>query len=192
MTEEDILVAICGGGSAAQKGVRALYERTAKPMLRFFVHCGGISAEDAEDVYQETAVKIVGSAASYSGDGTAKAWMWQIARNSLTDHLRKRGRVAEHLVIFDDDDWRILEDTVAAPESGSPRSAEECVTAGVAAFAQEMPDRAFVLTLYMDGMSMDEIGEQIGRTAGATQEYLSQTRQKLKPFVAHCLELLGD
>ena len=42
----------------------------------------------------------------------------------------------------------------------------------------------------MDGFSIEEIGLQIGRTVAATKEFLSQCRKKLKPYVAHCQDLL--
>jgi DNA-directed RNA polymerase specialized sigma24 family protein len=53
-----------------------------------------------------------------------------------------------------------------------------------------MPERAQVLMLVMDGISLEDIGERIGRTAAATKTYLFECRKKLKPFVAHCAELL--
>ena len=67
---------------------------------------------------------------------------------------------------------------------------DECVSAGIDDFGKQMPDRAYVLTLQMDGISIADIGEQIGRSTAATKEYLSQCRKKLEPFVAHCVDLL--
>jgi RNA polymerase sigma-70 factor (ECF subfamily) len=55
-----------------------------------------------------------------------------------------------------------------------------------------MPERALALNLYLEGTSMDEIAMQIGRSAAATKEYLSQCRKKIKPYIAHCTEQLTD
>ena len=41
-----------------------------------------------------------------------------------------------------------------------------------------------------DREKMREIGDRVGRTYGATREYLSQCRRRLAPFIAHCLPLL--
>ena len=88
MTEEEIITLIRAGGKALDAGVKALYQSMAQPMLSFFVH-QGVSGEDAKDVLQETLVKIVRNSESFGGSGTAKAWMWQVARNCLIDHKRK-------------------------------------------------------------------------------------------------------
>ena len=42
----------------------------------------------------------------------------------------------------------------------------------------------------MEGASVQDIADRIGRTAAATKEYLSQSRKKLQPFIAHCADLL--
>ena len=190
MTEDEILKLICSGGRAAEAGVKALYQETAPAMLRFFV-CRGVSADEAKDILQESFVKIVRGAPSYSGQGEAKAWIWQVARKCLTDHLRKQMRLATHETIFNDEAWSRLEEITADPAPSSTRSSvDECVAAGIDAFGKRMPDRAYALTLQMEGTSIEDIARRIGRTVGATKEYLSQCRKKLLPFVAHCMELL--
>lgn len=79
--------------------------------------------------------------------------------------------------------------------SGSPLagdSIDECVSEGLARFRKTAPDRAHALELQMDGSSIEEIAAVIGRTPGAAKEYLSQSRKKLGPFIAHCVGLLRD
>jgi RNA polymerase sigma factor (sigma-70 family) len=192
MTEEDIIKLIRAGGKAMDAGVKALYQTAAQPMLGFFVY-KGISADESKDVLQETFIKIVRSAATYSGDGAARAWIWQIARNCLTDYLRKKGSVANNETAVNDDHWETLEQTTADPNAASclpSGSVDECVSAGLDAFNRREPERALVLMLQMDGLSIEEIGLRIGRTMAATKEYLSQCKKKVQPFIAHCTELL--
>ena len=176
MTEEDIIKLIRAGGKAMDAGVKALYQGAAQPMLRFFVF-KGVSGDDAKDILQETFVKIVRSSASFSGDGAAKAWIWQIARNCLTDYQRKQGSLANHETAVNDEQWQSLEETTAdqnASSCGTVDSVDDCVSAGFDKFNRVEPERAMVLMLQMDGLSIDEIGLRIGRTMAATKEYLSQ------------------
>ena len=190
MTEDQIIKLIRAGGRAAEAGIKALYQTTSQPMLRFFVS-RGVSGDEAEDILQESIVKIVRGAGGYSGQGTAKAWIWQVARNCLTDYLRKQMRLAEHEAVFDDEAWNRLEEVTASPTPTTTEpSVDDCVAAGLAAFAKRVPDRVYVLTLQMEGNSIEEIASRIGRTVGATKEYLSQCRKKLQPFLEHCVELL--
>lgn len=194
MTEDDIIKLICAGGKAMDAGIKALYQSTAQPMLRFFVY-KGVSGDDAKDVLQETFVKIVRNVSSFSGDGAAKAWIWQIARNCLTDHQRKQGSLVNHETAVSDDHWQRLEETISDPNDatcGSAGSVDECVSIGLAKFNRSEPERAMVLMLQMDGFSIDEIGLRIGRTMAATKEYLSQCRKRIQPFISHCTDLLAN
>jgi RNA polymerase sigma factor (sigma-70 family) len=155
VTEEEIIKHIGTGGKAMDAGVKALYQTAAQPMLRFFV-CKGLSGDDAKDVLQDTIVKIVRSVNSFKGDGAAKAWLWQVARNCLIDHQRKQGSLANHEVAVNDERWQTLEDTT--PDENAQTcvmtgSVDECVTIGVDKLNQTEPERAYVLMLHMDGLS---------------------------------------
>jgi len=193
MTEEEIISLICAGGKAMDAGVKALYQSTAQPMLRYFVY-QGMAGDDAKDVLQETLVKIVRSASGFSGGGSAKSWMWQVARNCLIDQQRKLGSLSKHEVAINDEQWTHLEETTAAPSNAfdSAQSIDECVATGLNNFSDIEPERAYVLTLQMEGQTIEEIGQRIGRTIGATKEYLSQCKKKIQPFISHCTELLNN
>ena len=193
MTEEDILRGICAGGRAREAAVVALYRGHAQALLRFFVH-QGLGSDDARDLLQDTVVKIVRGAAGYDGKGAARAWIWQVARYALLDFLEKRGRLAARETSLSDEQWSELADTM--PAASNPQAAQgaqdvdDCVAAGLEAFAHEMPERAHALTLQMNGLSVAEIAERLGRSPGAAKEFLSQCRKKIQPFIAHCTALL--
>ena len=82
MFEEEIVREICKGGQARDSALRALYDSCAQHMLRFFVYHGA-STDEAQDILQETFLKVVRKADTYLGDGAARSWIWQIARNCL-------------------------------------------------------------------------------------------------------------
>ena len=191
MTEEEILRAICAGGRPREAAVVALYRGHAQPLLRFFVH-QGLAPDDARDLLQDTVVKIVRGAASFDGMGAARAWIWQVARHALLDFVEKRSRLASREAGLTDEQWSALAETTPshpATDDG-PQGVDDCVAAGLEAFAREMPERAHALTLQMKGLSVAEIAEQLGRSPGAAKEFLSQCRKKIQPFIAHCMALL--
>ena len=174
-------------------GVKALYQNTAPAMLRFFVS-QGVSGDEAKDVLQETIVKVVRSVASFSGVGAARSWIWQVARNCLIDHQRKVGALANHETAVNDEQWERLENSTEDTNGANCTtggSVDECMAAGLEIFSNQEPQRALVLMLQMDGLSIEEIGHQIGRTVAATKEYLSQCKKKIQPFIAHCTDLLA-
>lgn len=192
MTEDDIIKLIRAGGKAMDAGVKALYQSTAQHLLRFFVYRGA-SGDEAKDILQETMVKIVKGAATYSGEGAAKAWVWQIARNCLADYQRKKFTLLGHEEAVNEAEWAVMENTTADPNAHAEacgQTVDECVDGGLKIFRANEPDRAHVLMLQMDGVSIEDIGFQIGRTVAATKEYLSQCRKKIQPYLAHCAGLL--
>ncbi len=69
-----------------------LFDRHNRPLFRFFLHLCG-SAPVAEDLVQEVFFRILKFRGTYREDvreGRFTAWMYQIARNVHTDHLRKK------------------------------------------------------------------------------------------------------
>jgi RNA polymerase sigma factor (sigma-70 family) len=189
--EDGILRDIAQGGACADLALRQLYDLFGQSMLRFFVHQGA-SADESQDILQDTLIKVYKSAGQYAGQGTAKAWIWQVARNTLQDAFRKSQRIRADEISVKPEQWGHFEETVAAPVCGSPQSVDQCVADGLEQFAMEMPDRAVALNLYLEGASMEDISVQIGRSVSATKEYLSQCRKKIKPYIAHCTENLAD
>jgi DNA-directed RNA polymerase specialized sigma24 family protein len=137
MSEEDLIRDIARGGRAGDLALRSLYDGSGRHMLRFFVY-SGVSGDEAKDILQETLVKLVRYAGTYNGDGAARAWMWQIARNCLADHQRRAGRLAEHVVAVDDEQWEYIADTRASPaDCGPGETADECVAKGLARIFHE-------------------------------------------------------
>jgi len=190
--EDTILIEIAQGGVRGDRALRRLYDTYGQHLLRFFVYQGA-SATEAEDVLQDTLIKVYKNAAQYVGEGSEKSWIWQVARNTLLDAFRKSQRIKTEEVLVNSEQWSHFEETVASPRACVPnQGVDDCVAHGLEDFAQEMPERALALNLYLEGTSMDEIAMQIGRSAAATKEYLSQCRKKIKPYIAHCTEQLTD
>jgi RNA polymerase sigma-70 factor (ECF subfamily) len=189
--EDEILRDIAQGGARADLALRRLYDVVGQSMLRFFVHQGA-SADESQDILQDTLIKVYKSAGQYEGQGTAKAWIWQVARNTLLDAFRKSQRIRADEISVKPEQWDYFEESVAAPVCQADQSVDQCVADGLERFALEMPDRAVALNLYLEGASMEDISVQIGRSVAATKEYLSQCRKKIKPFIAHCTDNLAD
>ena len=52
-----------------------------------------VSHDDAEDVMQETAVKILTSIDGYRGESSLLTWLYRIATNEALQHLRRECHV---------------------------------------------------------------------------------------------------
>ena len=199
MQEEDMIRAIQSDGRMQDEGLKALYLKSAE-FRRYFVR-NGLNLDAAEDLVQETIVKIFKAANQYSGgagftDTSANAWMWAIARNSLLDVQRKH---KPSMVSVDDDSLGEAsqielqaELAIKNPHGKLIETSQDCVTRGLDTFASEHPDRARALEMQMDGEDINSIARRIGRTAAAAKEYLSQCKKKLAPYIQPCLGLLSN
>lgn len=236
MTEEEIIQSMRDGGMRLDEGLKAFYKGFCGQMMRFFVHQGALSS-DAEDLFQETVIKTINGAATFSGvPGSGKPWLWAVARNVLNDHMRRQLRgtqiaaaesstdsrevaansasthfdgsikVTEYpamptpkptyrrqpIVEYTDSD---LHESVADPANNDlPRkylTVDDCVDQGIQIFAKDHPQRAYVLQLRMENLSIEEIAVRIGRDPIPTKSYLYECRGKLKPYVEECWEMVA-
>jgi RNA polymerase sigma factor (sigma-70 family) len=191
MEEAEILIAqIRSNGRAREQGVRTLYKLYGRPLRNFFF-TQGLNQDEAEDALQDTVVKIVQGSGGFSGSGQANAWIWQIARNCLTDAQRRVFSREGKEVTVSDVTWRTLENQSAHVSLADPPGAlDDCVQSGLGRFRQEEPERAWAIELQVEGCGIEQIAATIGRSTAATKEYLSQCRKKMKPFLENCAELL--
>jgi RNA polymerase sigma factor (sigma-70 family) len=188
MQFDDILMLLQSKEDSSRKeGFDKLDKALSDHMINFFVFHGQVNHWEAEDIYHETVVKIIKGIDSLRDNKKFKPWCWQIARNTLMDHFRKLSKYDQALnetSIMD----KIFEKGVEHPKKET-ETREECVSKGIQEFGKIMPDRAYVIQLMMEKVSMKTISERIGRPVGATKQYVSQSRKKVASFIKHCLEI---
>jgi RNA polymerase sigma-70 factor (ECF subfamily) len=85
MDDAALIDAYLQGDSAA---FHALMTRHRGPLMGFLTARVGT---EAEDLYQETWSRVANNAPGYTEKGTFRAWLFQIARNQVIDHHRRRG-----------------------------------------------------------------------------------------------------
>jgi len=185
--DQDALNKIRQGGQLRVEGVSQLYHGYSRRFLAYFVK-HRVSREHAEDLVQDVFVSVVRHAQDFRGETRIDAWMWAIVRNSLIDFFR-RARPEDP---FDEDDLI----AVAEAQPGSQRDAgaglEDCVRRAYAAFTEAHRDRAEVLQrVAFEDWSIADVAAMLKRTPGATREYLSQCRKKLRAFLEPCRDYLA-
>lgn len=169
-------------GKPRQAAVSQLYARYGSEFKRYFRR-HGLGDAQAEDLLQETFIKVLRSINDWQASGTLEAWLWTIARNTMLSQLRS----ARHDVSLDADDT--TDEPLHARLAGadSDPADTDCVKRGLAAFGTQFAEYAHVLErVVVDDWGYDELAQFRGCSAGAAREYLSQCRKRLWQFVAHC------
>lgn len=170
------------GGKTGEAAALRLYTLYWPKFLAFFKR-HGVNAAEAEDLAQDTFLKITTNVAQYRGESLASAWLWAIARNLQTDYFR--GNKRQPLMVALDDDAALNK-----PGDESDPAVRDCLRRAFTSFAAHHPDRAeLVIRGVMDGWDVSALSSFLGRTAGATREYISQCRKKLNEALRPCYDL---
>ena len=103
MNDDDALMVAFGGGDA--RAFERLYTRHAAPLYRFVRRLlGPALAAQADEVFQDTWLRVVRSRTDYRPDGGARfrTWLFTLAHHRAIDCLRGSGR--EMTIDFDGDE----------------------------------------------------------------------------------------
>lgn len=165
-------------GEGDEPAYQELVRRYAAPLYNFAFRLTRSQAE-AEDIVQETFMRLWLHAADYDSSGSPGAWLYRIARNLGIDRLRSRGRFTE----LD------AELEVAAPASSTQAGALLDAKRGAEGLHRalaDLPERqASALTLvHLHGLSGAEASHVLGVSIEALESLLSRGRRALKGLLA--------
>jgi RNA polymerase sigma-70 factor (ECF subfamily) len=151
---------------AARNGDLAAFEHLVRtyqaPVWRFLRHLLG-DAELAEDVTQETFVRVHRRLSSFDGRSRFTTWLFQVARNAGIDALRARAR-RERL------------DLPAPPDVASPELRHE-LDAALAALDRDL--REAILVVEVLGLSYVDGATLLGVPAGTLKSRVHRARERL-------------
>ena len=91
------------GKSQDKEAFRSLFKHFSPFLKAFLIKSGGVTPENAEELVQETMIKVWRKAPSYSSaQASASTWIYTIARNTRIDWLRKQNRQNPDLLHAED------------------------------------------------------------------------------------------
>lgn len=150
-------------------------------VYRFALPRLGRDAEAARDVVQATLTKAIRGLAGFRGDAALYTWLCQICRREIADHVRADRRHGDNLVAFEDEgELRTVLESVAAPEDEAPeRTHGRAQLLGlIRSVLDRLPSRYgdALEWKYVEGRSVEEIGELLGIGTTAAQSLLARAR----------------
>jgi len=155
-----------GDGAAAT----ALVHHLSPQLYRFFL-MQFISRRHAEDLLQETWLRIHEVRHTYRSAQPVLPWLYSIARNVRVDHYRKAHR--------DQHREESLEDgtDVPATPAGRPDAATE-----LEALLATLPDsqREVVVMLKVSGMSLEEVARATSSSIGSVKQKAHRAYETLR------------
>lgn len=197
----EFVSALAEGGARAEQAGRLLIQRYL-PLLRARFYNVGVAAQDIDDLIADVLTAIVANAGQVRDHSRFDAWVYTIASNVLNQHWTTKGRARDLMRPapgnpgpgdgpFEDTDDML--DQVADAGLSDPATAL-CLQDQLAAFQDQHPHRHACIELLVLGYDAREIAAQLGRTYGATRQFISQCCAVVMQFLSPCLEaaqLLG-
>ena len=171
MKEFEQLINDCIAGN--QSALAKLYRQFAPKMFGVCLRYAKDSTE-AEDNLQEGFIKVFTNLKSFRNDGSLEGWIRRIMINVSLEKIRKQHLMypVEDVAIYDSINYS--DDVIAKI------SADDLVK-----LIQELPPRyQLVFNLYViEGMSHQEIAEEMSITQGTSKSNLARAREILKKKV---------
>ncbi len=174
------------GRDAAFRELVRRYERPVFSLLYRMVRDRTL----AEDLAQETFIKVLNGIRSYNPDFKFSSWIFKIANNAAIDHLRRREidtlsiDGSPHATTPDDMSATALQ---LGDRGETPLQEVEARELGGAierAIARLRPEyRACILLRHVEGHSYDEIARILDLPLGTVKTYIHRARNELRGYL---------
>jgi RNA polymerase sigma-70 factor (ECF subfamily) len=137
--------------------------------------------DNAKDVVQATLVKAMRKLGDYRGEAAMFTWLCQICRREIANHVRSERRYSDKVVLIEDsEDVRAALESIEAPAADDPL--RRCDGAELKRLVHAVLDRLpgrygeALEWKYVEGRSVEEIGDRLGIGHTAAQSLLARAR----------------
>ena len=168
-TDDAEWVRLAGEGDA--RACRALVDRHLKSILGFSYRLLGDRAE-AEDVAQETFVRLWRHAAAWRPKAKVSTWLHHIARNLCLDRLRKRRGIGLDQIP------EPIEEGLAATDAQQQRQVSDILQKALVTLPERQ--RTAILLVHFQGLSNSEAADNLNVSISALESLLARGRRGLR------------
>lgn len=188
LTDQEVVARAREGRDAAYRELIGRYERPVFSLIYRLVR----NREQAEDLSQETFIKVLNALDRYDPSYKFSSWIFKIAHNTALDRLRKKE--PETLSLDGSPHARDAAEAHASsltavatdedPESFT--ASRELGREIEAAIGELRPEyRTAVLLWHVEGRAYEEIAEIMGIPLGTVKTYIHRARNELRRRLAH-------
>jgi RNA polymerase sigma-70 factor (ECF subfamily) len=148
-----------------------LIEHYQHRLLRYLVYLSG-NRELAEDLFQETWIRVLERGHQYDGTHEFSTWLYAVARNLTIDCLRKKSPLSLD-GLMEDEEHAPLEPVDTRPmawEVVQQHEQAERISAALVSIPAEY--REAVMLRFQEGLALDEIATVTGARLGTVKSRL--------------------
>ena len=180
-SDEELIALVLEGNTSV---FEVLVKRYEMPLFNYIRRMVG-SASDAEDLFQETFIRVYTHIEKFRLGARFRPWLYKIATNICRDHLKYRSRhvhISLEAEVGSDNRSETLLDRIEAPTPNPSEVASATETAELLeAAVGKLPakHRAVFLMARYEGMPYDEIARTLGIPVGTVKSRMSKAVQLL-------------
>lgn len=167
---EQLMAAYQQGDSAA---AAALIRRVSPQLHRFFL-VQVVSRRDADDLLQETWLRIHEARHTYRRGEPVLPWLYAIARHIRVDHYRKAQRTSLREQQVD-----VMPEAPAATGGRTDRGPDMTTLLAVLPESQ----REVITMLKISGMSLEEVARATSSSVGSVKQKAHRAYEKLRQML---------
>jgi DNA-directed RNA polymerase specialized sigma24 family protein len=148
--------------------------------------CHGLPLQQSEEVVQDVFIRFYHEINLGVAIDNKVAWLFTACLNRFRDVIKssdQKNLVYDEERLLAEEDGELVSNSVLI---------QECVNRKLEEFSFKFPSAALAIRAQLDGMTSEEIGTMIGRSAVATRQFLHLAKKKLSYFLQECRELLRD
>ncbi len=186
--DREVVALAKAGKEAAYRELLSRYERPVFSLIYRMVRDRAL----AEDLAQETFIKVLNALDSYRPEFKFSSWIFKIANNAAIDQLRKRE--LDTLSLDGAPGARTAEEVEATAlqavdRTESPLAELESRELGSEieqAIGRLRPEyRTAILLRHVEGRAYEEIAEVMDLPLGTVKTYIHRARLELREYLAH-------
>ena len=191
LPDADVVALALEGRDAAHRELIKRYERPVFSLVFRMVR----DRELAEDLTQDTFVKVLSHLDRYRTDFKFSSWLFKIANNVAIDHLRRRQL---DTVSIDGSPHAMTSDAVEASRFDisddsenalAEMQARELGSAIERAISSLRPEyRSCIMLRHVEGRSYEEIASTLDLPLGTVKTYIHRARHELRRALEHTRE----
>lgn len=188
LTDQDLVARAREGREAAHRELIGRYQRPVLSLIYRLVH----DRELAEDLAQETFIKVLNALDRYNPSYKFSSWIFKIAHNTAIDQLRKKE--LETISLDGSPHAETAEQTAASTivavatdetpeEFTASRELGREINKALAGLRPEY--RTAIILWHVEGRPYDEIAEIMDLPLGTVKTFIHRARKELKQILAH-------
>ncbi|MBI3376688.1 MAG: RNA polymerase sigma factor [Betaproteobacteria bacterium] len=170
-----------------QPALEELARELAPPVMRYLERYAGDRAT-AEDLWQETLMRLNKGLSSFAGRSTIKTWAFSIASRVAADHFRQPGRKTR--IVELDEAAELVDSDRAIDERLVVDEMNQCVRQVI----DSLPDayRAALILHDIEGLSAEQTAEICDCSVASAKIRIHRARLRLKDALQQQCEFYRD